>query len=398
MNIIYKNHLDNDCYKFHMGAFFWHFYKGSPVEYAYKCRDPQINLQFIYNDLMEQIEAMSHVRLQKDEQKWLFENTRVTQDYLVNFLKNFAFDPKQVSINKILENPGLSIRIKGPLEQASLWEMPLMSTISELYFRKFYANKFDKIIEIAKKDLKSKIDKLYDINFQLHKFTFSEFGTRRRLCFDFQDFAIAELMASLPGYCLIGTSNLFLARKHHIKAVGTQAHEAFMFYQSIVHPEESQKKFLRDWIDFYRGWNGIALTDTLGPKKWNKDFTSDLMINYIGQRHDSGDPYKWAEERIEAYNREDIDPKEKTLLFSDNLTFEKAINLSKTFGDRINVTHGIGTFITNSIPSLPEHRALNQVIKIVKANGRPVAKLSDDPMKAQCEDETFLEYIKHISK
>ena len=84
-------------------------------------------------------------------------------------------------------------------------------------------------------------------------------------------------------------------------------------------------------------------------------------------------------------------------LFSDNLNFDKALTLTRMFGDRVNVSHGIGTFITNNIPSIPNHKALNQVIKIVRANGRPVAKLSDDPMKAQCEDPIFLEYIKHIS-
>jgi nicotinate phosphoribosyltransferase len=174
--------------------------------------------------------------------------------------------------------------------------------------------------------------------------------------------------------------------------------EAFMLYQALVHPEDSQGKFLKDWIEFYRGWLGICLTDTLGPKKWDRDFTRDLMIDYTGQRHDSGDPYKWGNERIAAYEREKIDSKEKTLLFSDNLTFDKALDLTKTFGDRINVSHGIGTYISNNIPSVPEHRALNQVIKIVRANGRPVAKLSDDPMKAQCEDEIFLNYIRHISE
>ena len=83
--------LDNDLYKFHMGAFFWHYYKGLPVEYEYKCRDPKINLQCIYNKLMECLEETSKIRLQKDEQNWLYENTRVTQDYLINFLMDIQF-------------------------------------------------------------------------------------------------------------------------------------------------------------------------------------------------------------------------------------------------------------------------------------------------------------------
>jgi nicotinate phosphoribosyltransferase len=393
-----------------MGAFFWHYYRGIPTEYAYKCRDPKINLLCIADELESAIQDMSKVRLQGDEQRWLFESTKVTQDYLVNFLKNFSFNPSQVIIKKIDTNPGISIRIKGPIEEASLWEMPLMSTISEIYFRKIYGDRYDEILEFAKKDLMAKIEKLLaDLSsgkqissddgqrVPLIKFFFSEFGTRRRFSFDFQDYAVGKLQAYLSP-CLVGTSNMFLAKKHSIKTVGTQAHETFMLYQALVHPEDSQKKFLKDWIEFYRGWLGICLTDTLGPKKWDRDFTRDLMIDYTGQRHDSGNPYTWAEERINAYRREGIDPKEKTLLFSDNLTFSKALDLTLKFGTKINVSHGIGTYITNDIPSMPEHKALNQVIKIVRANGRPVAKLSDDPMKAQCEDPIFLNYIKHISE
>jgi nicotinate phosphoribosyltransferase len=400
---MYNSHLDNDLYKFHMGAFFWHYYRGISTEYAYKCRDPQINLLCIYDELKDSLVNMSYVGLQKDEQKWLFENTKVTQDYLINFLRDFHFYPSQVILKKIDVNPGIDIRIKGPLEEASLWEMPLMSTISELYFRKMYGKKYEEVLDLAKKDLSTKINNLLEdiahINDEdsLLKFLFSEFGTRRRFSFDFQDFAVDLLQTNIP-QCLVGTSNMFLAKKHGIKAVGTQAHEAFMLYQALVHPEDSQRRFLRDWIEFYRGWLGICLTDTLGPKKWDRDFTKDLMIEYTGQRHDSGDPCMWGEERLNAYAREGIDSKEKTLLFSDNLNFDKALTLTRMFGDRVNVSHGIGTFITNNISSIPNHKALNQVIKIVRANGRPVAKLSDDPMKAQCEDPIFLEYIKHISE
>jgi len=396
---MYKSHLDNDVYKFHMGAFFWHNFRGIPTEYAYKCRDTKINLLCIADELEDAIQDMNKVRLQADEQRWLFESTKVTQDYLVNFLKKFSFNPSQITIKRIDINPGISIRIKGPLEEASLWEMPLMSTISELYFRKKYGDRYDAVIELAKKDLANKILNLIsDLKIEPKvNFSFSEFGTRRRISLDFQDLAVRLLQVSMPD-CLVGTSNMLLAKKHGIKAVGTQAHEAFMLYQALVHPEDSQQKFLKDWIEFYRGWLGICLTDTLGPKKWDRDFTRELMIDYTGQRHDSGDPYKWGEDRLAAYERECLNPKEKTLLFSDNLTFDKALNLTRTFGDRINVSHGIGTYISNNIPSMPEHKSLNQVIKIVRANDRPVAKLSDDPMKAQCEDEIFLNYMRHISK
>jgi nicotinate phosphoribosyltransferase len=348
---------------------------------------------------------MQDVKLTKEEQKYLFENTKTTQDYLVNFLSKFQFKPSQLKIEKISENPGISIRLTGPVEEASLWEMPLMYTISELYFRKLYGRQFNLIVEKAKEDLKKAVTDLkvqyrqaYQKTWHTTQFTFSEFGTRRRLCKSFQDFAIKYLLDQIPK-CLVGTSNIELAKKHGIKPVGTMAYEYIEFYQAFHHLLDSQKMAISDWILFYRGWLGIALTDTLGSNQWDRDFDRQLMIDYTGQRHDSADPVVWADRRLAAYKREKVDPMEKTLLFSDNLTFEKAFNLSCKYQDKVGaVTHGIGTFITNRIPSVPGHKALNQVVKIVWANGRPVAKTSDDPIKGQCEDEDYYKYVCHCTK
>jgi nicotinate phosphoribosyltransferase len=397
---IFKSHLDDDVYKFHVGSFF--FDKFSEVEaiYAYKCRDKDVNLRPIYDDFCEQIEMMSDVILSKDEEKWLFENTKVTQNYLKNFLVKFRFNPKQVHIKKISENPGIEIRPKGRLCETSLWEMPLMYILSELYFKNLYGDSFqNNIFNTAKIDLIQKIDKLKQtlLEEQISNFFFSEFGTRRRLSHEFQDFAVEHLKSEVSN-CLVGTSNMYFAKKYNLKAVGSVPHEATMLYQALVHAEDSQVRFLQDWIEFYRGWLSIALTDTLGRKKWNKDFNKKLMTEYTGQRHDSADPYSWGEQRLLAYKKAKIDTDEKTLLFSDNLDFDKSLKLTKHFGQRIKVSHGIGTFITNNIPSLSSHKALNQIIKIVQANGRPVCKLSDDPMKAQCEDPIFLEYMKKIAR
>lgn len=394
MKPIYTSHLDNDTYKFHMGAFFWHHHREVETTYAYKCRDPQINLRCIEDELKEQIIAMHDVGLTGEEKVWLFKNTNVTYDYLNNFLADFRFNPDQVEIERIDENPGLSIRITGEVVRASLWEIPLMYIISELYFNKKYGD----VKEIAFKAMDDLNKKIFFVKERRpFDFKFSEFGTRRRLCKLFQEMAIDKLRLELP-HNLIGTSNMLWAKNFNIPAVGTQAHEAFMLYQGLVHPEDSQTKFLKDWIEFYGGRLGIALTDTLGSNKWIRDFNKGLMKMYSGQRHDSGDPVDWANDAIFGYEQNGINPNEKTLFFSDNLTFESAMELTRKFGDWTNVVHGIGTHITNHIPSMPEHKALNQVIKLVRSNGRPVAKLSADPMKAQCEDEVYLNYIKHISK
>lgn len=89
------------------------------------------------------------------------------------------------------------------------------------------------------------------------------------------------------------------------------------------------------------------------------------------------------------YEKLGINPKTKTLLFSDSLNFDKAATLFAVFNDRINVAFGIGTYITCNT----NVKHMNQVLKIVKVNGKDVAKLSDTPGKTMCLDSNYVEYL-----
>ena len=109
-----------------------------------------------------------------------------------------------------------------------------------------------------------------------------------------------------------------------------------------------------------------------------------------GLRHDSGDPYEWGEKIIAHYKKYGADPKTKTLLFSNSLTFDEAEKIYQYFKDKSKVSFGIGTFCTNDTCE----EALNIVIKLQYVNGRPVAKLSDTPEKAMCQDPNYIDYLK----
>ncbi|MBQ7218310.1 MAG: nicotinate phosphoribosyltransferase, partial [Ruminococcus sp.] len=106
-------------------------------------------------------------------------------------------------------------------------------------------------------------------------------------------------------------------------------------------------------------------------------------------RHDSGDPYAWGDKLIAHYKSYGVDPKTKVLLFSDSLDFDRAQALYDYFKDKAKVSFGIGTFCSNDTDEQP----LNIVIKLQYVNGRPVAKLSDNPEKAMCRDEEYLDYL-----
>jgi nicotinate phosphoribosyltransferase len=137
---------------------------------------------------------------------------------------------------------------------------------------------------------------------------------------------------------------------------------------------------------------GIALSDTLGLDVFLRDFDSYFAKLFDGVRHDSGDPFEAGEKIIAHYEKLKIDPKTKTIVFSDNLTIPKAIDILNCFEDRINVSFGIGTNLTNDL----EREPLNIVIKMTHCNGQPVAKISDNSGKGMCEDEDYLKMLKSI--
>ena len=87
-----------------------------------------------------------------------------------------------------------------------------------------------------------------------------------------------------------------------------------------------------------------------------------------------------------------IDPASKRLVFSDSLNIPRALELYRHFKGRIQTGFGIGTDLSNDTP----HEALNIVMKITACNGQPVAKLSDEPGKTLCDDQTFLAYLRQV--
>ena len=190
----------------------------------------------------------------------------------------------------------------------------------------------------------------------------------------------------------VGTSNVYLAKKYGLRPIGTYAHEFVQMYQGIdsIPLAYTNHHAMADWYDEYRGDNGTALTDTITTDLFLLDFNHSMVNNYSGVRHDSGDPYAWGEKIIAHYKKYGVDPRTKQLLFSDSLDFDRSQKLYEYFRDRAKVSFGIGTFCSNDTC---EH-ALNIVIKLQYVNGRPVAKLSDTPEKAMCDDENYLSYLK----
>lgn len=184
-----------------------------------------------------------------------------------------------------------------------------------------------------------------------------------------------------------------LPKKLGITPIGTMAHEFLQAFQALdVRLRDSQKAALETWVREYRGDLGVALTDVVGMDAFLRDFDLYFAKLFDGLRHDSGDPYAWGDKAIAHYQTLKIDPKTKSLTFSDGLTIKKAWDLHQYFKTRIKTNFGIGTNLTNDM-GLTQ---LNIVLKLVQCNGQPVAKLSDSPGKVMIENNTYLAYLKQV--
>lgn len=278
----------------------------------------------------------------------------------------------------------LQIEVNGPMFQCMQFEIYLLEIVVQAY--NAIANDIDEVEATGKERL---VEKMKKFTTGEYTFKFAEFGARRRASARMQQLAVEACLET--GHC-VGTSNVYLAMIYGVKPIGTYAHEFVQMYQGINGMQLAYTNHfaLKEWFEVFNGDNGTALTDTLSTDLFLLDFDKVQATMYTGVRHDSGDPYQWGEKIIAHYEKLGIDPKTKTLLFSDSLDFDKAQEIYDYFKDRINVSFGIGTFITNDTCAT----RLNIVVKLQYVNGKPVAKLSDNIGKTLCQDATYLAHLK----
>jgi nicotinate phosphoribosyltransferase len=378
--MIIESALDQDQYKFSMMQAILHQYPATTAEYLFKCRTPGIDFRPYVGDIIKNVNKMcNHVRFSDEDVEYIGDLGFYKPDFL-RFLKLFKFNYDYINITA--DNEGtLHIHITGPWLHTILFEVPILSIVSEVYST-------DMSIDYGLADQRT-VEKAEMITAAEITFLFAEFGGRRRHSVTAQDNAITLFRQHCPKN-LVGTSNVMMAKKHNIKAIGTMAHEWLQAHQALYRVADSQFMALENWAKEYRGDLGIALSDVIGLKYFLHDFDKYFSKLFDGTRQDSGDPYVYGTAMIKHYENMGIDPKTKTIVFSDGLDFKKAIELAKTFNGAINVSFGIGTHITNDF----DFKALQLVLKMTRCNGQAVAKLSDDPGKGMCTDQRYVDYVK----
>ena len=388
MNQIINSLLEIDTYKFSMGQAIYHQFPSYTTKWSFKCRNTDVHFTHeMVEEIRAQIRAYCDLKFTEEELTYLKGITWFKSSY-IDFLR--LWHPRYEDFTITEEGDcGLAIETTGTWLNTSMYEIPTLAIVNEVYFRMKYS--YDELLTSFRKRLQIKCDRI--VNGELNIGPFSEFGLRRRLSAEAQELAVSEFADhTYPDSIFVGTSNVYLAKKYNVTPVGTMAHEWIMCIGQGNHkhnPAYSNWYALDHWVKEYGILNGTALTDAITTDCFLRDFQLTYATLFSGVRHDSGDPYEWGDKMIAHYEGLGIDPRTKTLLFSDSLDFDRADKIRTYFKDRAKVAFGIGTYLANDTDAEP----LNIVMKTTECNGQDVAKISDVEGKGMCKNPEYIKYV-----
>ena len=390
--------LDTDFYKLTMGQLIFDKYPDVPVKYSFKNRTANVFLahHIREEDFRRELDHVRDLRLTDSEAAYLrglrASGRQLFSERYIEFLRGLRLPDYTVTVS----GNNLDVSVAGNWGEAIYWEIFILSTLNELYFRSLRASlRYNGKKEVFAEGLQ-RLDRKISLVKANPQVNFSDFGTRRRFSREWHDLVICRLCSELPRSLFIGTSNVLLASKYGIPPVGTMAHELFMVMSGIMRGDEamlyaSHNRVLEDWWDYYGADLSIALTDTYGTDFFFRDMTHEQARNYRGLRQDSGDPIAFGEQAIRFYESRSIDPREKVIVFSDGLDIDTILRIAGHFAGRIKCAFGWGTNLTNDLGFGP----LSLVVKVVEACSHATVKLSDNLAKAIGEQQD-IERFKRI--
>ncbi|MFV0541371.1 MAG: nicotinate phosphoribosyltransferase [Aestuariibaculum sp.] len=364
--------LDNDFYKFTMQFGAFKLFPNIKGRYTFINRGKHKFPKGFASTLQNTVNTMANLKLTKKEKAFLIENCPYLPPTYLDFLAGYRYDPSEITI--LQNGSDLEVTVEGFWYRTILWEVPLLAAISELFYTESGLEPKPNtwIIENTERKIKS----LNDLGVR-----FAEFGTRRRFSYSAHNL-VFQTLSKYQGQSFAGTSNVHLAMLSNTKPIGTHAHEWFMFHAAEYGFKMANAMALEHWVEAYRGDLGVALSDTYTTDVFFKQFDTKFAKLFDGVRHDSGDPIEFAEKTIAHYNKLNINPLHKFIIFSDGLNIGKVEEITLATKDKIGISFGIGTNLTNDVGLKP----MNIVMKLTEVltsdgNWVPTVKLSDEPNK-----------------
>lgn len=401
---IIRSLLDTDIYKLLMLQTIWKEFTEVTVTFSLVNRNKSIRLSEEINieELREQLDHAKSIGITKKEKIWLSGNTfygksRLFSSDFIEWLGEYRLPEYELQ----KKDGQYEINFHGAWSDVTLWELPVLSIISELRSRaalKSYGRfELDIIYSRAKAKLWEKIERLQKIL----DLRLADFGTRRRHSFLWQNWCVEALKDGL-GENFIGTSNILLAMEHDLEAIGTNAHELPMVMATLADSDEELKntpyRVLESWQRTYDDNLLIVLPDTFGTSSFLNN-APEWVADWGGFRIDSKEPVAGGEELVRWWENAGKNPKDKLLIFSDGLDIDDIERLSTHFNDKAKIGFGWGTNLTNDFrDSTPmPNQQLNSfslVCKVTEANGRPTVKLSDNLEKSTGPTSEIQRYLK----
>ncbi|MCG7364444.1 nicotinate phosphoribosyltransferase [Roseomonas sp. ACRSG] len=420
---IVRSLLDTDWYKLAMLQFIWKGFAGTRVRFTLINRTRAVRLAEVVDEveLRRQLDHVRELRFTKSELIWLAGNTFYGQRNIfspgfIEWLGGLSLPPYRL----LREDGQWRLEFEGTWEEVTLWEIHALAIVSELRTRHGYAQLDEMDLDIlfsrAKAKLWSKVERLAGVP----GLSFADFGTRRRHSFLWHEYVVTLLAAKLPGI-FSGTSNTYLAYKHNLEAIGTNAHELPMVLTALarlgrlgqVGVREAQYEVLRLWQQMYGGAMQVMLPDTYGSTQFFQH-APDWAADWTGVRLDSKDPYEGGEEALAFFAARGRDPSRKLLVPSDGLDVDRVLGLHASFGGQIQpgytpadftderdfrnpakwrheprcrISAGIGTNLTNDFSGCApvdaaDFTPISLVCKVTEVEQHPAVKLSDNDTKA----------------
>lgn len=367
-----KSILEQDLYCFSVSYFFMRKYPDSIGELTFFDRNNTIYTKEFVEELKRSFYSIKALKLTKEEFDWVVKRIKYIPEPYWEWLRQWSFDPEKVNI-ELSQEGYLHISVVDKLYRLTLYEIPILCTVSELIHKEDKFNMSEVIKRLDRKIELSNREGLY----------FSEFGCRRRSSYNVQNEVVKRIKEKAL-YCT-GTSNVHMAMLYDMIPQGTQNHAVISFHLAQYGYRQGQYIMMENWEDVYDSQLGCALTDTITSKAFFDQLSRKHAFLFPSFRQDSGDEYKFVNLMINRLKELGVDPKDKIIVFSNALDMEKFKDISEYCRGRIKkAIAGIGTNLTCDIPGV---KPANIVMKLTRCRMNenkpwiPCIKISDDEGK-----------------
>lgn len=389
--------LDTDLYKFSTSNAYFHLYPLAEGTFKFTDRAKE---NWAKTDFIERMQLaftnLSSLKLNAQEKDWCIARIPYIPANYWEWLSTFKFEPKKIKC--WLDEDGVfQCEVTDKLYKVTLYEIAVLAIYAEVRNNILKEKGFTPMMDDMEKIILKKIDFANRNNIP-----FSEFGTRRRYSASVQDMIIKTIVSN--SHTCSGTSNVYFAMKYDLVPTGTFPHEWIMFHAGVFGYKRANYLGLEDWVKVYDGNLGTALIDTYTTDSFLRTLTRKQAHLFSGFRQDSGDEYAVALKVIKRLKELGIDPKSKTLIFSNALDFDKANDIKEWMGNRMKVGFGIGTNLTCDT-GLADYKPANIVMKLSRCRmsdkdpWEKCIKISDDLGKHMGDDYEFeiAKYELHLS-